>query len=192
MNPFHAFGRWWLSGPKYRISQAVAGKAWDVPAIQALGEYDRRFPSPESVRTLPNVIALGHGFVWKPDPVFQAWDRVYPPEVMLARGGGDCDDWAMLHAQLIEAGLGGQGWQARIVSYVAHKWWLSHHFAVAIAPDGGIWPIQPRSRSGEPDVDPIWPYSFTTFDEAARAIAEAYGTEPAWFDVRDPWYRPLA
>lgn len=127
---------------------------------------------------------------WLPDPLWQAWDQVFPPVMLLARGGDDCDGWAMTHAQAVEAVLEAYGWHSWIVSYLADPWQESHHFAAAVDPRGRVWAIQPQpSILQRSDLQIVYgPYP--SVGEAVRAIAAGYGAEVVWYDVRYPDWRP--
>lgn len=180
-------GRLWLSGAKYAFSKARAGAAWQVKIGAALARYG---VSLDGCRDLDDIVRVfSPRWAWLPDPVFQIWDVVYPPELLLARGGDDCDGWAMAHAQAIDHVMAPRGWQARIISVLADPWTVSHHFAVAVDPEGRIWAVQPqpeRNQSG----DPVVHRPFTSFAEAASTVMSWYGAKVVWFDVRHPDWTP--
>lgn len=180
MNPIiKVIGIWWLSGPKYGFSRQLAGKAWHTPISEVLALVGRDL---KACTTLEAVVGCFKGLHWVKDPLFQAWDRVYPPMLLVKRGGDDCDGWAMAHALAVQEAL---GWPSRIVSYLADPWQWSHHFAVVQAPDGTWWTIQPQAAVGAPYRLPIYG-PFASIAAATEGIAGAYGVRLAWYDVRHP------
>ena len=191
------FGRWWLSGPKYELSRALAGRWWTVP-VQDAPELRGTITlaALQQARTLEQVVDAFRGRVyWEPDPVWQVWDRVYPPQLLLARGGDDCDGMAMLHAQAICFALGPQGWQAFTGSYLADPWRLSHHVALARDPAGVWWAVQPQltrkqyAQLGRSARIVYGPYAAP--EHALRDIASCYGAEVLCYDIRDPHWLPV-
>lgn len=185
-------GRWWLSGAKYRLSRELAGPSWDLNVFAALAIRGQCIGL-STAASLEDVVGVFRGrYHWLPDPGWQLWDRVYPPKLMLERGGGDCDDWAMAHAQAVDFALGDLGWQAFIVSYLADPWWLSHHFAVAIDPSGAVWAIQPQPTPEQPRELEIVLGPFKCLEAALRAVADSYRVMIVWYDVRQPNYEPMA
>lgn len=179
--------RHWLGGWKYRISSWSAGADWHVPIDKILPKYGislSRYNTPQEVASV-----FRPRWRWRPDPAWQLGDIVLPPARLLAAGGDDCDGWAMSHAQAIATALGPIGWQARIVSYMADPWWLSHHFAVARDPLGRWWAIQPQPSFEQPDnLDPVWPVPFDTCKDAADVIAATYNSKVVFHDVRSPMW----
>ncbi len=117
-------------------------------------------------------------------------DYVKPPIRTLADGFGDCDEASVVHAQAIDHALGPHGWKARIVSYLASNWMMSHHFAVGIDPAGGVWPVQPPPAKWQPqELEYVWGYACKSVEHAAREVAATYGVRVVAFDVRDARWR---
>jgi hypothetical protein len=195
MNRFiKAVGCWWLSGPKYTVSRWVFGADWLVGVEAALNKHGRSLKGCHDFESLGLVFA-GQDF-WKPDPVAQTANVIFPPLALLNREGAACGSWAMAHAQAVNAALGTQGWKAVILSYVADPWPESHHFAAATDPKGQVWAIQPEAT-----VDQWAAYGrrlhlvfgpYKTYDEAVNGIVSTYAnTRAVCFDVRDEMFLPL-
>lgn len=177
-------GRLWLGGLKYSLSRQLAGKTWKVGIEEALKRHGLTLAN---CQRLEDVVDIFRGrWRWRPDPAFQLWDRVYPPVLLLERGGDDCDGWAGCHAQAIAHALGSRGWQARIVSYLADPWWMSHHFAVAIDPDGQLWAVQPQASENQRATIRLIHGPFQSVDQAASYIAAGYRSRVVWYDLRLP------
>lgn len=191
MFPINDFGRWWLSGPKYDLSARLAGPAWTVSVEEAL---NRRGRTLAHARSLEEVLQVFRGReFWKQDGFYQLQDVVLPPEMLLAAAGDDCDGWAMTHCQAINHALGGHGWRAYIVSYLADPWWVSHHYCVARAPlTGQFWAVQPQpsqgqwQQHGEASQSVFGPYP--TIEASVAAVAAMYNARAVWWDRRDGMY----
>ena len=180
---FEPAARLWLqAGAKYATSKRIAGGAWNISLESALKPYGL------SLRGCANVFEAADVFrprwKWKPDPMFQLWDVVYPPANLLARGGDDCDGWAMAHAQAVEAGLSDQGWHSAIISYYAGPWWMSHHFAVAIDPHGGYWVLQPQPAEEQPEDSPTVYGPYGSFDDCLKQVSSWYQVGVGFWDIR--------
>ncbi len=186
---FDPAARLWLqAGLKYSTSAEVAGPAWAVPVNDALKAHGLAL---DGCRTVFEAAAVFRKrWHWVPDPAFQLWDVVYPPVQLLARGGDDCDGWAMAHAQAVDYVLGRQGWKAVIVSYYADPWHLSHHFAVAIDAAGGHWVLQPQPAADQPDEMQTVFGPFPSLEACATIVAAWYGAKACWWDVRTPMWEP--
>lgn len=179
-----AIGVWWLRR-KWGLSEALAGIAWRVPVAVALGAYGAGFEWSKDAQDLDDVVDVFRGrWRWKSDPFFQVWDRVFPPMLLLGRGGDDCDGWAMAHAQAVTIALGRLGWSGRIASYLASRWWLSHHFAVALDPLGRVWAIQPQASADQDPNLQLVHGPFPSIREAADTVASWYGVTVEYLDVR--------
>lgn len=181
----------WLGlGAKYAASRMASDFAhpgeWTRPIGQVLDDFgvDLR-----GIRNLPDAIyALRGRFEWDSDPLLGLIDYVKPPARTLAERAGDCEDAAWLHAQVIEHVLGPLGWEGRIVSYLASDWTQSHHFAIAIDPGGGVWPVQPPPAKWQPAIkEYVWRYPRKSAEHAAREVAATYpgGPRVVVMDVRD-------
>lgn len=188
MNPIiKRLGIWWLSGPKWTLSRLLAGHAWHVPILEALATRTTRVADLILASTLDEVVDVFRGLVhWRRDSLWQLWDRVYPPALLLARGGDDCDGMAMLHAQAVEYAMGPRGWRAAIGSYLADPWHLSHHVALAIDRAGLVWAIQPQSSKDQPQNVRLIYGPYPSCEEALGAIAKQYRAEIVWYDIRMP------
>ncbi len=171
------FGKWWLSGPKYELSKMLAGPMWNKPLDMM------RDPS----QKLEWIIGRFRSLYYIPDPWWQLQDQVFPPNTVVERGGGDCDDWAMTHATAVHEAL---GWPSFIVSYLADPWWKSHHFAVVQQPDGNWWAIQPQNEKGKPYINPILG-PFKDINMALDYVAGCYKVKVVWHDVRKYNYDKL-
>lgn len=181
----------WLGhGVKYRLSEWIAGAVWRLDFSAVLAKHGLRL---NGLTRLEDVIYAFRGrFAWDWDPLHGGGDYVKPPIRTLADKAGDCDDAAFLHAQAIEHALGAHGWRGRIVSYLASPWVMSHHFAVAIDPDGGFWPVQPPPAKWQPqDAEYVWKYACKDAAHAAREVADTYGVRVVAFDVRDEKWRKV-
>lgn len=177
---------WLLAGVKYATSADLAGPDWLVQVPEALKAYGL---SLDGCSSIVEVTSVFRGrWRWKPDPAFQLWDVVYPPVQLLARGGEDCDGWAMAHAQAVEHVLGRQGWKAVIVSYFADPWQLSHHFAVACDPSGGHWVLQPQPAADQPADQEVVYGPFTSLEACVHTVAGWYNATASWWDVRTPMW----
>lgn len=175
---------WLLGGAKYRASARLAGPAWTVPLADTLKTYGLTL---EGRRTLTEALDVFRPrWHWRPDPLWQAWDVVYPPVQLLARGGDDCDGWAMAHAQAAAHVLGPQGWRVVIASYFADPWPLSHHVALAIDPQGGHWVLQPEPTEDQPADQPAIFGPYPSVDVAVATVASWYQAKACWWDVRTP------
>lgn len=185
MNPIiKAVGVLWMN-LKWRISEKLAYIDWMIPVSVGLLQHGVPMERLTSAKSLEDVVDVFRGlWHWRADPFFQVWDRIYPPIQLLERGGDDCDGWAMAHAQAVAVSLGLYGWTARIVSYLADKWWLSHHFAAAIDPQGLVWAIQPQpTETQDPNAQLVYgPY--TSLREAAEDVASWYGVKVEYLDIR--------
>lgn len=201
MNPFvEAIGVGWLSGPKYDFSKFLAGTDWNIDVETALNKYNL---SLKDCKTLHDIDMYIRGKIfWLPDPIGQAWDVIYPPIQMLARGGDDCDGTCMFNAESIEHVLSPQGWKAYTASYLADPFTESHHFAIGLDPHGQVWAMQPPPSHEQWNSDPRWspqnpnPYScvygpYSTCNEAVYAIAAQYKVKVVWYTIRGPKYEPL-
>lgn len=193
MNFVNNFGQWWLSGPKYELSAKLHGASWYVNIETALNYQGR---SVRGCKTLDDVVRVFRGReFWKPDGAASMADTVLPPDFLLANKGDDCDGWAMTHAQSVNIALGHLGWRAYCVTYLADPWWMSHHFAAAVAPDGMIWAIQPQPTEeqwrqyGDRIQTVFGP--FRTMDDAINAIAAQYKASPVWWDKRGDRFEAL-
>ena len=177
---------WLLAGVKYSTSAGLAGEAWAVPVSEALRAHGLAL---DDCRTLFEAVGVFRKrWRWVPDPAFQLWDVVYPPAQLLARGGDDCDGWAMAHAQAADHVLGRQGWKTVIISYYADPWQLSHHFAVAIDPRGGCWILQPQPSAEQADDTPTVFGPFPSIEDCANIVASWYGAKASWWDARTPMW----
>lgn len=181
----------WIGPPswKYRASERAWGEAWLRPFTQALAAHRI---SLNGVSVLQVVVDAFEGYHWLPDPIWQAFDVIYPPYEMLKRGGGDCDEWAWCHALAVDHALKSEGWQAKIVTTYVKPFTKSHHFCVAVSPSGEHWAIQPRPTPQQPpDLNPLIQRAFGSCAEAARVITAAYDARLVWYDVRDTGWRLL-
>jgi len=193
MNPLiRLLGIAWLRWLKWPISRLLSGRRWSVgfDAIGVVGDDTSFGEYLNGADDLSSVVSVFRGVAfWKADPAWQLWDRVYPPALLVARGGDDCDGWAMLHARAIEYALGCRGWSAAIGSYLADPWQLSHHVALAIDPAGFVWAIQPpptrdQANAGLKVRQIYGPYE--TYEDALGFIASTYGARVVWYDIRRP------
>ena len=184
-------GDFWLrQGWKYRCSAWWYRKAWDLPMSVVLAKHGI---SLNGAATIPEVVERFKGRVrWRPDALFQIADLIKPPLVLLDDKGEDCDGIAGLWAAAIKFALSQDGYQARIVSYLAAPWQFSHHICLVGCPDGGLVAIQPPpSEAQDPDLDPVVRNSdgslmrFASYEQAAHEIASWYGATVQGFDVRD-------
>lgn len=196
-NPIvNAIGKWWLSGPKYDLSRFIYRYSWVIPFEITARKYGL-FTTP-ALTAHDVAAAFSDIYVfWIPDPLWGALDTVKPPHVLLAEGGDDCDGWAMCHARAVEHVLGPLGWRASVVSYLADPWHLSHHFCLAVGPDGSKWIIQPqksRKQAAEGmQIDPVRQYFGPLLaKDAADVVASWYKAKVVWCDVRDTNWNPLA
>ena len=180
-----AVGAWWLGqGAKYVVSAAwYASRGWYRPISEALTKHHIDIAHATNVH---QVVDAFRGRVhWRPDPVFQIADLVKPPLALLDDGGDDCDGSAMLWAQAINHALNVLGYQARIVSYLAAPFQMSHHVCIVVHPTGELQAIQPPpSDAQDPNTDPIVDRYFKTYRQAACEIASWYGARVQGFDVR--------
>jgi len=194
--------RHWLErGAKYRFSRWLYRSTWSIPIADALRE---RGISLEGCCNPHDVAAMIRGRAWhEDDPLWGLVDIVRPPAALLRRAltrgrGGDCDCMAMLHAQAIALAL--PTWEVRIVSYLSKPFWFSHHFAVARAPEGRWWVVQPQPAIWqEPDIQ-IARGGFASIEDVIRYVSDGYRLprppwwafwrrgleEVAWYDVRRP------
>lgn len=181
----------WLGiGLKYLFSANLPRlrKAWLRPIHEALSKHGIRINGMAGLREV--VDAFKGRINWRPDPLFQAGDIVLPPLILLDAGGDDCDGSAMLWAQAVDFSLKDKGYKARIVSYLAANFVLSHHICVVTVPNVGLMVIQPPPRVGDdPNLDPLQFMIFASYEDAAMEVASWYKTEVVGFDVRDPMWR---
>lgn len=190
------FGIWWLKGPKYDYSRKLAGDyAWNLPIKDALAAHGLNI---DSCNDMHDVIRLFLGkYFWKPDAIFQARDIVLPPLELLARGGDDCDGWAMCHGQALEYVLKPKGWTVYNVSYFANPWWNSHHFNIMCEPNGQWWAVQPQPTQKQWDERNIRQVQvifgpFRDFHQAMSAVVAMYqGTSIVWWTYQGTNYRNL-
>jgi hypothetical protein len=192
LNPFvEVAGRAWLGGLKYAVSEHLAGTSWYINVGTACQKHGLSLTG----TTLEDVVNVFRGKAfWLPDPVLQAADIIYPPIELLDRGGDDCDGWAMTHCQAVNYILGDKGWRAFIVSYLADPFPESHHFAVAKAPDGKFWVIQPQPTPEQYKQNPamnIVAGPYATLAEIPAVVASWYKATVVWWDVRDGLYRSI-
>lgn len=181
---------WLFEGNKYIKSKELAGDAWDVNVVEALAEHDITL---EGLTTPQQVADVFRGkWFWRPDPLMQLWDVVDPPQILLKNLGEDCDGMAMLHAQAVEAALGHLGWSARIVSYYADPWQMSHHYAVAVAPDGQAWVLQPQPKADQDPNQQVVFGPYASIEETTKVVPSWYNATADKYDVRTPKYEPLA
>lgn len=181
---------WWLGPPsfKYWASAVANWSAWNKPFSEVVAKYDLGL---QNCREIQEVVNAFRGRVfWKPDPLLQIYDLVSPPDTILQNQGDDCDGNAMLHAQAIEYAL---NWPAKIISYLAKPFWLSHHFTAVSTPNGQLRVVQPQPREIDVKtgiaVNPLLEKTFFTYEGAAKYVASLYNAEVVWFDVRDSKYR---
>lgn len=179
---------WLLDGNKYSYSRWRAGSNWDISARDALKLYGLNL---DSCSTMHDVIRLLFGKVfYKPDAFFQMDDMVECPMDTMRNGGSDCDGMAMLHAQCMEYVLGMNGTEAKIVSYLADPWWMSHHYCVLKELNGNVWVVQPQptkeawERNGTNNQVIFGPYK--SIHETVPIVASWYGAKVQWYDIRTP------
>lgn len=89
----------------------------------------------------------------------------------------------------VEAGI---QWRKPGESQYANPWKSSHHYAVAVAPGGQVWVLQPQPT---PDQDPnqqvvFGPYA--SIEETVPVVASWYGATVDKYDVRSSKYEPLS
>ena len=167
-------GAWWLGGgAKYRASANWYWRTWNRPLSEALTKHDIRIAH---ATTLQQVVDAFAGKVrWTPDLLSQLWDTIKPPIVLLNERGDDCDGSAMLWAQAVEYALGILGYRARIVSYLADPFALSHHVCIVQHPTGELQAIQPPpSAAQDPATNPLIERYFKTYEQAAVEVASWY------------------
>ncbi len=181
---------WLFDGNKYKKSKELAGGAWDTPIREVLAQHGLSIDGCTTPQAVADVIR-GHLY-WRPDPLMQLWDFVDPPEIAMANKGEDCDGAAMLHAQACEYALGPLGWKAYIVSYYADPWQMSHHYAVAVAPDGQVWVLQPQPKADQDPNQQVVFGPYASIEETTKVVPSWYNATADKYDVRTPKYEPLA
>lgn len=182
--------QWLREGAKYAKSAELAGAAWQVPVQEALLAHGLSLDG----RTTPAAVVdvFRPRWHWRPDPLFQLWDFVDPPQVLLANQGEDCDGWAMAHSQATAYALGPLGWRSFAVSYYADPWQMSHHFAVTIDPHGDHWVLQPQPRADQAAEQQVVFGPFPDIPTCVAVVASWYNARAEWFDVRTPMWEPLS
>lgn len=175
---------WLARGQKYRLSAWLAGPDWYLPIEAALAKHQIRLNHVSSLREVVDALRYRVRYEW--DGGHGLLDYVRPPIQVLASGKADCEDAAMLTAACAEHALGSLGWKARIVSVLGMPWVSSHHFAAITDSTGAIWVVQPFPSPEQPrDLDPLQPYAFKHYEQAAKEIMATYGAKVQGFDVRD-------
>lgn len=200
MIPQFIAAAWLGKGAKYILSRRWSNwrhpGEWDMPIYQVLARHGLKLNGAENIADA--IYALRGAFRWDWDPLHGLGDYVKPPYRTLADKRGDCDDAAVVHAQVIAHSLRPIGWKGRIVSYLSGPdWALSHHFAAGVDPQGGIWPVQPPPAEWQdPDGLYVWGHPCESFEQAAIEVADSYSDErrvirPVAFDVRDPHWQTI-
>lgn len=183
---------WLRRGMKYRFSALWYWQSWYRPIGKVLRDAGIDLGNAVTLRAV--VDRFKDRIRWRPDPLFQAADLVLPPERLLRAGGDDCDGSAMLWAQAVNFAV--PDGLARILSYLADPWRMSHHVCLVTLPDGALVAIQPPpAETQDPDQDPIVtdangePRRFKAYEQAAREIASWYGATIQGYDIRDDMWR---
>lgn len=133
-------GSWWNTSAKERVSRLLYGhRAWEVPVIKALGQRGILLDGCRDPRDVSDRIR-GKLF-YSPDWLGGLGDSTKPPAVLVREGGGDCEDFALLHALAIKAVL---GWRSFYCVYIAWPLGKSHAFAAAYSPEGELWILDPQ------------------------------------------------
>ncbi len=185
----------WLGGLKYKISfKLFPASEWSAPiriSLENKGVWlPSRFSSPHALST----ILAGKCF-YVSDPLWGAIDFTKPAIQTLIRGG-DCDDFAHLHAKIWEATLDSDTWEVGIASYLADPFWWSHHFAFAKdRVSGDVWIAQPQPTPKQYQLG----YSnvvygpFESVEAALLAVNGSYEKpkRPVYYDIRTPDWKFL-
>lgn len=191
MNPVYNTAAWWLGqGVKYGWSRDQQKDVWNIRVEEAIKPYGLSLDGCKTPQDVTNVFR--GKFFWTPDPLLQIYDIVKCPVTLLREGGDDCDGMAMLHAQAINYALGPLGWSAKIYTYLATDFRLSHHFVVAYSPDGKFYVVQPQPTKAQWEehgdhCQTVWgPYKTT--DGMPELVASWYNTKIEWWDLRNDMY----